>query len=572
MTDSNPFRRASQLFSKNVVACTLSLWGALACSEPGELDSTEPVAPSTPASVAPQWELPNPAESAAQRSYEQAKQAIADAQQAPHLPGAEQFRARRAELVARAKGEPVVFVATPEYRQSSTPGVERERLLLLSSDKYFSAVRALVKRYRKSPQRLREVLLRDGYVYSEEPELAFALLSLVGAHHLFDEPEIWVHRGERLMRARLDQDRYRFVDGPHEGAPVRLMHLDRVGVGEPPAPLHVDFRALKYRLHFDQARPIVFTEQHVIAELRYGATWVTTLLQRNGAQLLKTHEALPPEQVEPVAAARALNARRQPLYQSLRTAMNHQFSERLPFDEPKTEEGQEDGKLRRPWQYAYLGGHSSYEVNGDSYPVFGKDGAPLIPQVCIDFVLDTLERASGTWWQPSTGARSRNVGGLDWNQFQRDHLRRTKYFIDFAQERPDWFSVYHVPKRQRVALGYKTRFFKSIEQSVQRYQPGDIVFIDGVTPWDEENNHTHAFIIYEQDPITLMPILIAGNPGPANLWSWETEARRTPQRKVIAVVRPKPEWLSQVLDVSDAPTDSPILIPRRAVRATQPGT
>lgn len=37
--------------------------------------------------------------------------------------------------------------------------------------------------------------------------------------------------------------------------------------------------------------------------------------------------------------------------------------EALPFDEPKTEEGQQDGNLRPAWRWAYTHGWDSYTFN-----------------------------------------------------------------------------------------------------------------------------------------------------------------------------------------------------------------
>jgi hypothetical protein len=301
---------------------------------------------------------------------------------------------------------------------------------------------------------------------------------------------------------------------------------------------------------------------HLVLDLAYGEDWVTTVLRSTGARLELEFELVDPEAKERVQRARDENRKLSRLHQALRHAMNLQFEERLPFDEPKTEIGQEDGKVRRQWRYAYLEGRKSYEVNGDRYRVFSREGTPLVPQVCIDFVLDTFERASGTWWGRGDGPRERKVGRLDFYDFDRSALRRTKYFVEFARQHTEWFEVRDVPKKEQVQLGYKPKFFSMLASHVEHYQPGDIVFIEGFTPWDEEHRHTHAFIIYENDPVTRVPILIAGNPGPANLWSWETEARRTPKRAVRWVVRPKVEWLEAILGSGTDDESPPILVPR----------
>ena len=101
----------------------------------------------------------------------------------------------------------------------------------------------------------------------------------------------------------------------------------------------------------------------------------------------------------------------------------------------------------------------------------------------------------------------------------------------------------------RCKSQYKQRFFRWLEKKVDHFEPGDIVFIRGMTPWDEFDEHSHSFFVFETDPVSGVPIAIAGNAGPANLWSWETEARRTPNRTVRDRIRPKLSWLESFLTI-----------------------
>jgi hypothetical protein len=159
-------------------------------------------------------------------------------------------------------------------------------------------------------------------------------------------------------------------------------------------------------------------------------------------------------------------------------------------------------------------------------------------------MVDTFERSGGRWWRAKdAGVREVAPGKLDLSEFDRDALRRTKHFLDFAKSHPDWFEVLTFPEYMRIELGYKRQFFKWLSSKVDHFRAGDIILIRGQTPWDEVEEHTHSFFIYETDPLTGIPIAIAGNAGPANLWSWETEARRTPNRTVRTRIHPKLEWL-----------------------------
>jgi hypothetical protein len=116
-----------------------------------------------------------------------------------------------------------------------------------------------------------------------------------------------------------------------------------------------------------------------------------------------------------------------------------QIEEALPFDEPVTEDGQQDGNLRPAWTWAYKQGWDSYEFNDDRYMVFDGAGRPKVPQVCIDFITDTLERASGTWWRGRDGQRERLRGKLDFETLGIENRRSVERFVRFAKAHPEWF-------------------------------------------------------------------------------------------------------------------------------------
>lgn len=479
----------------------------------------------------------------------------------PSLPGATGFEARRAAIVGRAKGEPVWFVRTPRHTEPQRADAVRELAAFQASRRHYEAVQGILRRHRHQPERVRELVLREGYLYSEDPDRSFALGSLVSPQDLFDEDALWIHRGEQLIRARRQGNSYIYATGPEAGQRARLMHLDRIGTGEVPEPLHRDLRSLRYRLAFDRARVVHATATHLVAELRYGTHWVTSVLSSSSAHLELEAELVPETSREVIATAKRLSERRARVRQSLRETVARQVGERLPFDEPKTEVGQEDGILRNLWRFAYLEGRTEYEHNGDRYPVFTASGSPRVPQVCIDFVVDTLERATGTWYGTVVQERSRQRGKLDLRRWGRTALRRTDSFVDFAREHDAWFEVLEFGPDERTPMGDKPRFFSELEGRVEDFQPGDIILIRGFTPWDSERAHSHVFMIYETDPITGMPILVAGNAGPANLWSWETEARRTPARSLRYRIRPNLDWLADVVVAPSEPSNpAPLLV------------
>lgn len=499
----------------------------------------------------------------AQTRFESAKRAIDEALAAPALPGAPEFEKHRAQLVARAKSEPVFFLRRPGADPDASKGVAAQRLRFERTDFAWRSMRDLKRQFKRKKDVLRQLFLSEGYVFSDSPNHAFTLVSQLRPGVLFDDETLWIQRGSQTFHAKLDgEGDYVYTDGPQVNKRVRLLHLDRVGTGPIPEPLHVDFRELRYRHFFDRAKVRRITQEKIVADLRYGELWVPTLLGREGATLSVEHEQIAPADVETFESAKDLLRRKSRVHSKLREAMRAAIDEGLPFDEPKTEFGQEDGKLRRLWRHAYLNGRTRYKFNDDRYSVFGKEGQPLVPQVCIDYMVDTFQRASGSWYRPKQdGVRERTRGKLDFGDVGVDNLRRTQFFVNLAKERTDWFDVRSFPENDRVELGYKDRFFDWLLKNVDEFDAADIILIRGMTPWDEIDEHTHSFFIYETDPMTGIPIAIAGNAGPANLWSWETEARRTPHRTVRTRIRARLDWLESFVDMpQDYEPELPALI------------
>jgi hypothetical protein len=242
-----------------------------------------------------------------------------------------------------------------------------------------------------------------------------------------------------------------------------------------------------------------------------------------------------------VAASRADAARAEQAQARLISVIKEQVDEALPFDEPKTEDGQQDGKLRPEWRTAYLKGSSSFEFNGDSYAVFDAAGRPRPPQVCIDFVLDTFERASGTWWQSRNQGRQRVLGRLRFDDPGLENRRSVERFIDFARAHGEAFDVYQPAPEARIPLRNRALFFAELYRARAQFRRGDIVAILG--PREDEKLHYHSFLIVDSDPLSGMPTELAANAGRPRIRSWEGEMQNAPRRYILARIRPRPIWL-----------------------------
>jgi hypothetical protein len=472
-------------------------------------------------------------------------------------PGTPRLDTHRGVVLLYAKAEPVLFTRSPENAEKGSEAAETYRSMLRTSTSPWSVLSKLWPVFSLNPELGRSVLLRDGYLYADRPELAFALVDLVTVQMLFSDRHVWIQRGERLLHAeRTKAGRYVFLDGAERGQRVKLLLFDRIGTGTPPPALHRDFRALRQKLGFDSVAVTSLGEEQIVAELRYGELRVPTLLRASGAHLDVVCEAPRPGTEVALETQRAEYARRERALVPLRAAMLAGVQEGLPFDEPLTEYGQQDGKLRYRWLAAYQGGQNAYEFNGDKYYVFNANGRPLVPEVCVDFVFDSFERASGTWWRPRGESRQRVIGKLDFASIPDEERRRATSFIEYAEKNPQSFDVYTLPEAERVPFKFGKRLSEYLVASGPNYRAGDVVLIRGYAPWDKpwkpKIMHFHSFFVYESDPVSGMPIALAGNPGRPLLQTWQFEAFRTPDRSIWYRIRPKLEWLESVSAAPDS--------------------
>ena len=484
----------------------------------------------------------------------------------PGEAGTPKLDQNRGVVLLYAKAEPVLFTRTPEPENKGSEASQTYRTLLRQTSSPWSVLDRLWPVFSQNPELGRSVLLRDGYLYAEKPELAFALVDLVTVQMLFSDRHVWIQRGERTLNAeRTKNGRYVFTDGPERGQRVKLLLFDRIGTGEPPSPLHRDFRALRSELGFDRVRVVHLGREQIVADLRYGSVWVRSLLASQGAHLELVCDAPAAGSGQAVLAFRSERARKDRALRPLRSAIVQGVEEGLPFDEPLTEYGQQDGKLRYRWLDAYARGQNDYEFQGDKYYVFNVRGRPLVPEVCVDFVFDSFERASGTWWRPRGEKRERVVGKLDFTTIPDEQRRRATSFIEYAQAHPESFDTDTLAEADRVPFKFPRRLSDFLVNEADRFQPGDVVLIRGYAPWDKPWKprvmHFHSFFIYESDPLTGMPIALAGNPGRPLLQTWQFEAFRTPDRSIWYRIRPRLEWLESVVapSASDDPPGPPPL-------------
>jgi hypothetical protein len=527
-----------------IIACWLVATALLGCRSVGT-PPEHTMEPDTSEAVA----TPAPRRDA---EREQCQSELASVSQGEVAPGAPTFEGHRAALLGRARGHAVLWVTEP--RSTSDDALPPRAAALrrnLSDTSPYRRLRLLKGSYRHDKATLRALVLRDHYLYSADPTEALALVSRLKLVDLFDELEIWLLRGETLARLVRRQGRwpdYRYAEGAREGQEAKLLLGDRVAArrSDLDDPLHRDVQALAHRTGADRITVQRLTEYGMDAQLRFGKTWVRSLVVSEGARFeLRCLDAPEPLRRTVVAWQRADTERRQALA-ALRAAVTAQVHEALPFDRPRgAEDHFSDGQLRPLWRWAYLTGQHRYEYEEESYPVFDVAGQPAPPQMCVDFVLDSFERASGSWYRPRTKPRERALGTLDFDAHGIENRRGVLSFGEFAEEHSALFGFRRFEGPERIPFGQRERFFGYLVEHADQFRPGDVVAIQGRK--QDGYIHQHAILIEDTDPITGMPHALADQMRWPRRRTWEAIMAEAPKRSLYFRARPTPELLRQLV-------------------------
>jgi hypothetical protein len=233
----------------------------------------------------------------------------------------------------------------------------------------------------------------------------------------------------------------------------------------------------------------------------------------------------------------AAGARRRGLL-ALHASVGEALAEALRFDRPEGEKTAEhDGELRPVWFGAYRQGRASFEYEGASYPVFDAAGKPWPPEVCVDFVLDSFERASGTWFAPRGGALGRVRGRLDFDDTGIPNRRGVLAFGAFAETRPELFEVRRYAGSDRIPFGERTRFFGWLAEHADDVRAGDIVAIQGKKR--DGLIHQHAILVEWADPVSGFPSGLADQMKRPRRRTWEGIMAEAPLRSLYYRVRPR---------------------------------
>ncbi|MCC6522124.1 MAG: hypothetical protein IT373_05635 [Polyangiaceae bacterium] len=486
----------------------------------------------------------------------------------PREPGAPELEAHRVELVGRVRG------ATAWWRREPAPstpaagdatGAAAGKRGKKGTERAHDAVRTLLRRHKKSPAALRAALLREGYLFASRVDEALALVDQVSLAALFAEPQVFVlrrgvvHLVRRVPRDARGPERYVHAEGPMAGEPAELLFGDRVGL-DPGAlgqgTLAVDLGAAQAELGFEALGAVTWVGDTLAAEARYGAEWVPTLFDVSGTIGKVLCQAPSAAQAPVVAAAREAARRAAPVRARLRDVVEDEVREALPFDSPRGDSGGGDERfpLRPRWDSAYAAGLRTYRYGDRRYDVYDALGRPLRPQVCIELVYDTWERAAGTWFAPMAArtpggalepAPKRIVGTFELPDLGLTSPRRFQSFVDFSASHPEAFEVWVVPPEERVEYTKPAAFFEMLGKNAARFRAGDVLVLKR-PKWDGHSMY-HAVLVMETDPFSGVPSLVAGNAARPRLQTMQGVMQVTWRRYLERRVRPRPEWLDTAI-------------------------
>ncbi len=496
------------------------------------------------------------------------------------LPGTPELDKSRAEILARARSVPVVFLRPPAAPSELNEVFLRLREGLGDSERAAQAIQEILRKTRGNYEARRSIFLSEQYLYAEDPLVALRLSQILRLDHLYNEPELIIERGDETIRVSREDGRYWMPPEPSpDSAPKKHPHgklaslllFDRVRLPSEAwsARLHLDFGPQQKALGFESFEILAKTPEKWAVELDTRGVKSTAVFELGPkGELSLSCEATSGDK-QALETARASALRDATLIAPVLESAREIIRRGLPFDEPRTEEGQQDGLLRIHFRQAYRRYRATYEFNGDSYYVFDGFGRPRLPQVCIDFITDAFDWGTGGYWPPRGEKRLRVKGALDFGSMGIENPRSVESLAEFATATPEWFDMIWFDKAARVKFRHREKFFAALKNDASRYRPGDVVFIYGLR--DDGKFHYHSFMIDEKDPVTGMPTVVMANAGPPQARSWEGEMQNAPGRSIVARLRVRPEILELAQTQARKFPGVPLEPPRRLEDEDQDG-
>ncbi len=461
-------------------------------------------------------------------------------------------------LSRRTRVTPLLFLEPPtepegqrKYLDSNPKAAaQRAKIAAAKGTRKWRLIRKVVSAHAADKEHVRNVVMTGDLLYFQDTAVARYAFLRLGLSDFFDDEVIHLRRGDSIHKLRRAGDDYVFAEGIRAGQTARFVVQDRAGVRwqdvEPR--LGWDMDRVRRRGGFRTAR----------------ATGIT-LTRANGFVTLPSGESLafsaeleedeiyvwvlvPKDRWDTVMKEMEKGRLDAEVARGITLAGDAMVDEKLRFDEPRTEEGQQDGALRVAWREAYSAGRETYTFNGDSYRVFLRDGRPNVPQVCVDFILDTVERYAGGWWGNRDAPRAYTKGRVDFSDLI-DNRRQVRKLVRFARDSPEMVDMHEVPTAEQMPFAMRDGFYQGLHKLAPELLPGDVIIIYGLR--DDGRNHWHSFQVYETDPMYGFPTSLIGNAGVARIQPWDDIMKSAPARSIRYRVRFRSDWLTAPATVSE---------------------
>lgn len=493
--------------------------------------------------------------------------AVTEAKARPVAVGSPGYDRERIGILGRVRGEPLLWMhepaETPDAALSTKAKAFRD-----AARREPAGVRIVNTRKRTENDResRRALLLREGYVFAPDPADAAALVRSLRVADLFDAPEITLQRGAEthtLVRVAAKPGKrtipatYLHKGGSEDGREADLLLGDRLGIGPLPAPLHRELLGLQDVVGFDRATVAHQSDEGVVLSARFGGVRGDVVTRAEGPTLKPVCTAFATAEDRAKAEAwLAETAPRRAATKLITASITEAVREGLRFDRPEKEETAEhDGELRPIWNTAYLRGQDSFGYLDATYPVFDAKGRPIPPEVCAEFVLDSYERASGTWWAPKGSAPARVAGKLDFDREGVKNRRGVIALAAYAEAKPEFFTYKAIAPKDKIPFGDRARYFADLVSLADHFSAAGIVAIQGRKK--DGLIHQHAIFVERTDPLTGFPYGLADQMKKPRRRTWEGIMAEAPLRGLFWIAKPTPALMRRIVGEQRAEVASP---------------
>jgi hypothetical protein len=437
------------------------------------------------------------------------------------------YRTNLPFIAAEAKVYPVWYLREPKRSESKRVTAAYEALVSARQPRL--RIRDLLDHRKDDKEFLRDVFLSEGYFFENNAKTAIAEAEEITLPDLFDDDVIYRLRNNIIEPLRRGNSHY--WDAAGNEAAFYLNDRVSSSPNDLTKPFHLDFQAVRQNTEARRIVPNAQGENAVAVQLEFGfGEWRPALLRligdRTEVECIGGDPATLADTMKRSAEIRILN-------DGIRHAAAAAVSERPLFDEPKDEDDfiQEDGELRQAWKEAYFGKKKKYMYRELEYRVFDSKGNPVPPQVCVDFILDTWERASGTWYTARKHPPKRTEGEIDFYSLPNFGRRHIATILNYAYRPESPFDRYDIPRRDWIPMKTWRRFVKNLVKHADHYREGDILVIHGLRD-EDEMEHFHTVLILSTDLITGIPTEVADNQGRPRISNLKTALRAAPRRSI----------------------------------------